>query len=225
MVLYKAVLKNWFKGTGGGSGDRALFEGWDDARLSRYNIDMDTYDHTDVSSRPAILIDSYSKQKYPFLTIIHLWDKDADYLLSSKHDPLKIGRGEPGMTPVDDQLSLLTQDSTKSASTSPRMNSLKRKAGASAKNVENMMQSIISMCRDNDSQYNPEAPKKKENDSVENLPIDQITNLIEQHQKHLKCLQDNKMCTDEKKNKIFAETDRLFSIISNRTSYSADVSK
>ena len=62
MVLYKAVLKNWFKGTGGGSGDRALFEGWDDARLSRYNIDMDTYDHTDVSSRPAILIDSYSKQ-------------------------------------------------------------------------------------------------------------------------------------------------------------------
>ena len=32
-VKYKAVLKNWFKGTGGRSGDRTLFDGWSDGKL------------------------------------------------------------------------------------------------------------------------------------------------------------------------------------------------
>ena len=92
-VLYKAVLKNWFKGTGGGSGDSSLFEGWSDEKLEKCNIDPDTYDHTDIRNRPAILMDGYVKSK-KYLTCIFLWDEKMEYLISSKYDPLRIGRGE-----------------------------------------------------------------------------------------------------------------------------------
>lgn len=43
-----------------------MFEGWDEAKLEQYNIDIDTYDYTDVSARQALL------HKYPFLITIHL---------------------------------------------------------------------------------------------------------------------------------------------------------
>ena len=63
--MYKATLKDWFKGTGGGSGASTMFEAWDDEKLSHHNIDPDTYDHTDISNRPSILIQNYSKQRAP----------------------------------------------------------------------------------------------------------------------------------------------------------------
>ena len=93
MVLYKAVLKDWFKGTGVGSGLSTEFEGWNDEKLERCDIDLDTYDPSDITSRPAVLINGYCKQRVPYLTTIRLWDKASDYLVASRHDPLKIGRG------------------------------------------------------------------------------------------------------------------------------------
>ena len=54
-IMYKAALKDWFKGTGGISGASAMFEGWDDKKMSRHNIDPDTYDHTDISNIPSLL--------------------------------------------------------------------------------------------------------------------------------------------------------------------------
>jgi len=68
-ILYKAVLKNWFKGTGGGTGDSTLFEGWLDEQLEKYNINPDTYDHTNIATRPAIMMEGYCTQRVPFLTV------------------------------------------------------------------------------------------------------------------------------------------------------------
>ena len=65
-IIYKATLTQWFKGTGRGSGFTIMFEGWSDEKLSKYNMDLDNYDHTDVSSRPIILIQGYAKQRTPF---------------------------------------------------------------------------------------------------------------------------------------------------------------
>ena len=93
-VLYKEILKKWYKGTGGGSGESTLFEGWSDEKLQRHDIDPDTYDHTNIASRPAVLMEGYCPQKIPFLTVIFLWDKNVDFLLSSRHDPLNIGQGD-----------------------------------------------------------------------------------------------------------------------------------
>ena len=70
--MYKEVLFDWFKGTGGGSGATTMFEGWSDEKLQHFDIGIDNYDHTDVANRPAVMIESYGKQKTLFLTVIHL---------------------------------------------------------------------------------------------------------------------------------------------------------
>ena len=61
MVLYKAVLKVWHKGTSGGSSLATDFEGWSDAKLEKLNIELDNYDHTNVVTRPDVLINGYCK--------------------------------------------------------------------------------------------------------------------------------------------------------------------
>ena len=82
-LLYKKILKDWYKGTGGRSGESTFFKGWSDEKLTMFNIDPDLYDHTDVRARPEILIQGYCKQRVSYLTIIHLWDNMGYYLLSS----------------------------------------------------------------------------------------------------------------------------------------------
>ena len=64
---------------------------------------------TNVETRPAVIIAGYCKHRTPHLTIIHLWDKQGDYLLSSKHDPLKCGRDEGRMDNDESSLSSLSQ--------------------------------------------------------------------------------------------------------------------
>ena len=54
-ISYKAALKEWFKGTGGGPGINAAFQTWADDKMEKYDINLDTCDHTDVASRPIIL--------------------------------------------------------------------------------------------------------------------------------------------------------------------------
>ena len=56
------------------------------------------------------------KQRVPFLTAIHLWDKKSDDLLLLQHDPLKIGKGEAGLA-LDDNC--LTSSSRSGKRTSP----------------------------------------------------------------------------------------------------------
>ena len=115
--MYKEVLFDWFKGTGGGSGAATMFEGWSDDKLKHFDIDIDNYDHTDVANKPAVMLESYGKQKSPFLTVIYLWDKMSDYLLSSKHDPLKLGNGEPGMNNTQDASPPMNMDTISVSST------------------------------------------------------------------------------------------------------------
>ena len=95
-LSYKAALKEWFKGTGGGPGIDVAFQIWGDEKLQKYDVDVDTYDHTDVVARPIVLFDNYNTHKIPYLTVIRMWDKVSDYLLTAKHDPLAIGSGEVG---------------------------------------------------------------------------------------------------------------------------------
>ena len=63
MTEYKAVLKLWYKGTGGGSGDTSIFEDWTKEKLDKYDIDPNLYDHTIVNKRPLILMDGYAKKR------------------------------------------------------------------------------------------------------------------------------------------------------------------
>lgn len=79
-----------------------MLEYWNDEKLEKYDLDIDTYDHMNVENFPSILLDLYCNQRTPYLTVIYLIYKAGDYLLASRHDPLKCGRGESGM---DDSMS------------------------------------------------------------------------------------------------------------------------
>ena len=102
MTEYKAVLKNWHKGTGGGPGLDIYFQSWSADKLNKYDINLSDYDHTVVCDRPAIVFENYicDDSKKPYLTIIHLWDDITHNLLSSKFDPFYVedGCGEVGIT-------------------------------------------------------------------------------------------------------------------------------
>ena len=108
---------------------------------TKYDIDPDTYDHTNVTSRPPILMNLYISNRIPYITVIHLWDHLSDGLLSSEHNPLKIGRGEPGMN---------TMHSSSTLSSSPNTAGIKRKAvEESSRNVTDCMKTFIDMCNQN----------------------------------------------------------------------------
>ena len=103
LAQYKVMCTKWFLGTGGGDGRSTMFEAWDDEKLQKYNVTEDTYDHTDIRSRPSILINNYHTHRQPFLTMIFLWDEQVSFLLSSKYEALKAGTGEAGMPKVGDE--------------------------------------------------------------------------------------------------------------------------
>ena len=164
-VSYKAALKDWFKGTGGGPGIDAAFQTWGNEKVEKYDVDLDTYDHTDVNSRPVILFQNYTKNKIPFLTIIRMWDKISDYILSAKHDPLMIGSGEVGF---DDGSDALTSDisandkSVCSVKKSP--NKKKRKTSSSSDgfdDISNMISSVVSTCKELVNPVSPTPPPTK----------------------------------------------------------------
>ena len=164
-VKYKAVLKNWFKGTGGGSGDRTLVEGRSDGKLDKYQIDVNTYDHTDIKIRPAVLFQGYCRDKVPYLTVINLWDEKVDFLLSSRHDPIKIGIREPGM---DDGASANFQ-----AAVSPKMKKKGKNIQATTSSLEDMMKNLIDLCN-RDTQSQVASMISNDNIIEVSLPMDKL---------------------------------------------------
>ena len=63
LTEYKVILRDWFKGNGGGSGVTTMFEEWSSEKINKYDVDPAIYDHSDIKSRPSILIDNYAKKK------------------------------------------------------------------------------------------------------------------------------------------------------------------
>ena len=217
------MLKNWFKGTGGGTGDCSLFEGWSDEKLEKYDIDPDTYDHTNIATRPAIMMEGYCPQRVPFLTVIYMWDKKVDFLLSSRHDPITIGLGEPGMSTASidnvDNVSTITSD-TCSGSPRKRGPNKKQKGATTVEGVDTMISNVMDYLKKSNSE-NEENKKRPARDVdellLENRPLTELFALIEQHQKHLKLLKDNDMLSDDKKLSIITEIEDIFEMVKSRS--------
>ena len=217
--MYKTILSDWHKGTGGGSGVSTLFEGWSDEKLEKHNIDLDEYDHTDVANCPAILLSGYTKHRVPYITIIHLWDKASDYLLSSRHDPLKIGNGEPGM---GDDTTAVTFSSGSVASASVKTKaSWKNRKHSNDLAVEGMMKSVVAMCESNTGggtmAKGVAVARNNSNLLLENLPLAELFALIEQHKLHLKFLEDTNSCSEIEKSEIISDIKGIFKLIKDRS--------
>ena len=71
MIQFRGMITKWFLWTGGGDGRSALFKHWDEAKLDKYDINPDEYDHTNMAERPIILIDNYHNHNNLYLTIIY----------------------------------------------------------------------------------------------------------------------------------------------------------
>ena len=186
--MYKDIPKLWYNGAGGGSGLSNEFETWDTSKYEKYGINPDTYNHSDIASRPAVLMNLYSGNRQPFLTVIHIWDKMCDGLLASKHNPLTIGRGEPGIT-SSASISTLSNTSTSSS----RQTHLED----SAKTFNSAMTSFMDMC-------NPKKTSSKDNQASQvkdyhSMTIDELYKLVEYQKNHLIFLKDKGMLSNEEK--------------------------
>ena len=115
---------------------------------TKYNYDPETYDHTDVASRPIILFQGYTKNRVPFLTVIRMWDEACDFLLSSKHDPLTIGSGEIGF----DEGTTTEDLQTASVTSSPdkvrrkRKNTLSDNSKGGNTDLSSMLSTVVKTC-------------------------------------------------------------------------------
>ena len=234
-VMYKAALKEWNKGTGGGPGIDAAFQSWDDEKLEKYNVDVNTYDHTDIASRPTVLFQFYTNKKVPFLTVVRMWDKLSDYLLSSKHDPLSIGSGEIGFE-IEHHNNHPAPSSSSSISSSgveqPKLiASPQRKKGKKRKNarteldgfddLSTMMSSVVDTCKQlttvSPATKSPSTNVSNHTVVIEELPLDDLYKLIDQYRKHLDFLKEVNMCDAEKTKSIVDKCEMVFNIINGRT--------
>ena len=143
----------------------------------------------------------YSTNRLPYITVIHLWDHLSDGLLSSKHNPLKIGRGEPGMN-SSSTLSTLSSTSTPDK---------KRKAvEESSKNVTECMKTFINMCN-----HNTKADVSS--NKVEDMSVDQLYKLMEQQKLHLKFLKEMDDLTEDEKSSIMKTIKEINHLIVRKT--------
>ena len=94
------MLYKWYKGTGGGSGNSTMFQYWSDEIKDKYDVIVEEYDHVNVKERPSTPINNYSKEKY--LTVFLLRNKEKDYILGLKYNPLSLSVGEAGIGDIDD---------------------------------------------------------------------------------------------------------------------------
>ena len=215
---------NWHKGTGGGSGLDTMFESWSSEKKDKFDIDLAVYDHTDVSNRPAILMDGYTKKK-PYLTVIYMWDKVHDLILSAKYDPLKKSRGEAGLRRDTDDMSITSTLTSGSVSKSSRKSpsrlspTNKRTDGPSA--MASMVKEVINAVYKNEDQGTYGTQQKKKDKSpvtqLEDQSLRDLMTLVEKHQKYLLFLKECGMLTEERKKSIVQETEYIFSIISSRS--------
>ena len=195
LVLYKAALNDWNKGTGGGSGLDTEFETWDKNKFSKYNVDLPNYNHTNIAERPLILFHLYAKTKEPYLTVIRLWDKSVDNILCSKYDPIDIA--------------------------TPREKKRKAKVLEGGANLNAVLNSISNICDNmynNDTKASGTAEEDKDKIGIKHMSLPELYEAVEQYKKQLWFLQEIHMLPNEENYRLVEKTKELFVEIDARTS-------
>ena len=140
-------------------------------------------------------------------------------MLSPRHDPLKIGQGEPGMGATSntnsDTVSMITTDASTG---SPKSKTKLKKLAATTEGLQDMMKNMVSLVKSAGENNEPKVVHKDKGTLLlENRPIKELLSLIDQHNKHLTSLKEMGMLSDEKKAAIVAEIESIFSIVNSRS--------
>ena len=173
-----------------------------------------------MANRLAIQFSGYTKHSVPYITIVHLWDKASDYLLSSRHDPLKIGTGEPGMG--DDMTAITVSSGSIGSASKKKKSRVKNRKDSNELDVEGMMKSAVAMCESNTGGGTmvkgvAVAARNHSDLLLENLPLAELFALIEQHKLHLNFLEDNNLRSEMEKTEIISDIKGIFKIIKGRS--------
>ena len=157
----------------------SMFETWSSEKLDKYDIDLTIYNHSEVSSRPSILMDGYSREK-KYLRVIFMWDEIVDFILSSNYDPLDKGTGEAGLRENGDA-------SLSEMSTLPKTSKTSRLKPSPSKNASESMASMIkevitAVMMEEDPKPKEKKTKKKGWLKMEEQSLQDLMQLIENHQ-------------------------------------------
>ena len=213
MTEYKSILKDWYKGTGGGSGEYNMFEDWSQEKLNKFDVDPQIYDHSVIEDRPPIMIDGYSKQK-KYLTMMFLWDNKKDLLLASKYDPVKIGMGEAGIE-RDNECSIAassdnTSSSRLSSLTSPGRTSNKKTVEEEA---VTMVKTVLGLVMDKESTT---VLDKDRDLALENQSLGELIKLVDMYTKTMEMRRSSGRLSDNQESKINSQIDYIMQIIEDR---------
>ena len=148
----------------------------------------------------------YSSNRLPYIVIIYLWEHLSDGLLYSKHNPLKIGRGEPGTNKMNS-----THLSTGTASSN------RKAVEDSSKNVTNYMKTIINMWN-KITQADAPSSVTTSHSSEDTMNVDELYKLMDQQKSHVQFLKEIDALTDEDKKDKMQKTKRINNLIIGRAS-------
>ena len=198
---------------------------------TKYDYDPETYDHSDVGSRPIVLFHNYTKNRIPFLTVIWRWDETCNYLLSSKYDPLQIGSVEIRLEDAAENSQRGPKESSPTKRTKKRKKELLDISTDDATNLSSMLSTFVKTC-----------------ESINYSTVDSSTAATTSHKSISECshwgpttwwtiqvncstydaswfLKEFRICDDDKKHKLVSQCEGIFEIINGRTSSSNNVSK
>ena len=215
------VLKNWYKGTGGGSGDDNMFEDWTKEKMDKYDVDPMIYDHTIVADHPPILIDGYAKHR-KYITMLFLWDKKKDLLLASKYDPILIGLGEAGVEREDDSsipsLSHKSSNSKVSSITTNNSSPLRTKAKSNPEEeAKEVARTFLNLVMDREKEKEKEVALAQNEDLVlEHQSLSELMQLIDIYMKNIEYRRSRGSLTPDREEKINSQIDYITQIIEDR---------
>ena len=220
------MCTKWFLGTGSGDGRTSMFENRDDAKYEKYGVDKNTYDHHDILNQPTILINNYHKHRYPYLTMIHLWDESKSFLLSSRYDPLHSGKGESGMPRDDESISVLSSSSSnrrlkrsnrgRDKSKSP--NHKDKSDNSSSGSIRDTMREMITLLAKNATEPPTVKQSKDVPDDSSNTSIEHWYKLYDKHVNHMKFLKENELFTGQRKSDVLKNIDSVYAEITRESS-------
>ena len=143
-----------------------------------------------------------------------MWDQLSDGLLSSKHNPLTIGRGEPGIS---------STVSTTLTNVSPGTQAgKKRKAlDESSQSVTECMKTFIDMCSRNNTS---EETKSEKICKVDDMNVEQLYQFMDQQKNHLKFMAEIGSLSDTEKQDIIIQIKKIHLLIMDKTGLSVDKS-
>ena len=171
-----------------------------------------------MAERPSILINNYHTHRQQCLTMIFLWDERVSFLLSSRYDPLKAGRGEAGMGNNNDDeddtsLSGLSSSYSSVKRRSPKKHGKKGKGVASYDGgIKETMSEIVNLIQKSSSNVSPSS--SSDNRKTTGLTLVDLNSLYDKHVGHLRFLKENDMLTETRKVEIVRNIEEVYAMIS-----------